>query len=790
MPAGSVLPARRVSNQRYGFPALRSAAIGLARVLSLTLSTAHAAPLRIRGHGAVDEPEVEGASLWVLYVASAVLVLSGGAFAGLTIALMGQDGIYLQVMAGDPSEPQQKNAKRVHDLLTRGKHWVLVTLLLANVIVNETLPVVLDRCLGGGVAAVVGSTFLIVIFGEVLPQSICVRYGLQIGGYMSQPVLIMMYILAPIAWPTAKLLDWLLGEDHGTVYKKSGLKTLVTLHKNLGEVSERLNQDEVTIISAVLDLKEKPVASVMTPMEDVFVMSEDTVLDERTMDIILSAGYSRIPIHETGNPTNFVGMLLVKILITYDPEDCKLVSDFPLATLPETRPETSCLDIVNFFQEGKSHMVLVSTNPGEDHGALGVVTLEDVIEELIGEEIIDESDVYIDVHKAIRRLAPAPKVRIERRASEPAGVNGASDAGDAPKCDHNNTLLMVTTTSNNSPMLSTSPKTATLMMRRSSAGHDGQLIETTVPVRANFQDIKDHLKHLGPSNPATNPNKTRSTTVKVKPGSGGHSSNPRAASAGEAAAEGVQDEEHDETTSLLKRQISTKDGVQALRQAYGSISSGFTPPTDRISTLRLEPDDQVDKSTQTSDHIGRSDKTSDRESGSPARQSKPPSPRLKQESRPSSSRGSSISATSAKSDSTSAQQRPLVRTGSITENIIESRGLRKIVLETTSSNEEEESNTPASSPELSRFLGRATFSLFGRDKENGKENGKDKGTGDGKGEEEALLSPELADEDGPASDAEAVSNGTSEKGRAGSPGVNGNGAEAKRKRKKRKGGSP
>jgi metal transporter CNNM len=227
---------------------------------------------------------------------------------------------------------------------------------------------------------------VVVIFGEVIPQSVCVRYGLSIGAYMAPFVLGLMWILAPVAWPTAKLLDKLLGEDHGTVYKKSGLKTLVTLHKTLGSSpTDRLNQDEVTIISAVLDLKDKAVGDIMTPMEDVFTMSADTVLDEPTMNIILSAGYSRIPIYEPGNDRNFVGMLLVKILITYDPEDCQKVNEFALATLPETRPETSCLDIVNFFQEGKSHMVLVSEYPGENFGAIGVVTLEDVIEELIGE---------------------------------------------------------------------------------------------------------------------------------------------------------------------------------------------------------------------------------------------------------------------------------------------------------------------------------------------------------------------------------------------------------------------
>lgn len=202
---------------------------------------------------------------------------------------------------------------------------------------------------------------------------------------MSKPVLLLMYIMSPIAWPTAKLLDWILGEDHGTVYKKSGLKTLVTLHKSLGELSERLNQDEVTIITAVLDLKEKPVREVMTPMDDVFTLSEDHILDEKTVDNILSSGYSRIPVYRSGHSSDFVGILLVKTLITYDPEDNIPVRDVQLGAVVETRPETSCLDIINFFQEGKSHLVLVSEFPGEDHGALGVVTLEDVIEELIGE---------------------------------------------------------------------------------------------------------------------------------------------------------------------------------------------------------------------------------------------------------------------------------------------------------------------------------------------------------------------------------------------------------------------
>lgn len=79
---------------------------------------------------------------------------------------MGLDQTNLHVLTETGTPSEQRNAKKVLALLDRGKHWVLVTLLLSNVIINETLPIILDGVLPGGWQAVVVSTALIVIFGE------------------------------------------------------------------------------------------------------------------------------------------------------------------------------------------------------------------------------------------------------------------------------------------------------------------------------------------------------------------------------------------------------------------------------------------------------------------------------------------------------------------------------------------------------------------------------------------------------------------------------------------------
>ncbi|TGO17074.1 hypothetical protein BTUL_0021g00730 [Botrytis tulipae] len=704
MTSKSIVGSTRSSFTSNGYTSTRPAILGLAKILFLSIcqiTSVSAAPITAFLGIASEEDapkDAEDASLWLYLSVAAVLVLLGGAFAGLTIALMGQDGVYLQVIATSGEGKEQRHAQRVYGLLQKGKHWVLVTLLLSNVIVNETLPIVLDRSLGGGWPAVLGSTVLIVIFGEVIPQSICVRYGLSIGAFMAPPVLGLMWLLAPVAWPTAKLLDKLLGEDHGTVYKKSGLKTLVTLHKTLGtSPSDRLNQDEVTIISAVLDLKEKAVGDIMTPMDDVFTMSADTILDEDTMNVILSAGYSRIPIYEPGNEKNFVGMLLVKILITYDPEDCKRVSDFALATLPETRPETSCLDIVNFFQEGKSHMVLVSEYPGENFGATGVVTLEDVIEELIGEEIIDESDVYIDVHKAIRRMAPAPKssrIKPNQVVEQPA-ANGSLKAAEDSLIDlsedrpsnlqaggrrRNQTEVRSVSPANH---FGTSPKTT--FMRRVSTGDNDRNV---VAVRANMNDMREHLKHLGPSNLASRPKMTKYQSVKIKPGNvlAGNRTDSRTDSIphrGSIVEEPEFEPYHDspgphggEGEGLLRSAgQDAKDGVQALQQGYGTLSN-------RIPSNKHAEDD----STKPPQYDGPL---------SPVGQPQSPGNNLSisnffNKNKSTDTIGSLPSQKSGTSPPTKpSKKRSTARSGSITENLVEAGGIRKMVLETNASSEEE-----------------------------------------------------------------------------------------------------
>ncbi|TFK98794.1 hypothetical protein BDV98DRAFT_511726 [Pterulicium gracile] len=350
--------------------------------------------------GAGEEPDVEpwSAAFWWKMGISAFLVLLGGAFAGLTLGLMGLDELHLRVLSSSSDDPQERlNADKVLKLLTKRRHWVLVVLLLGNVIVNESLPIFLDSAIGGGVAAVIIST---VAIGSspyspllVIPQAVSVRYGLTIGAKAAPFVLVMMWAFSPIAYPIACLLDKVLGVHTDNTYKKAELKSFLQFHRT-GE--EPLRDDEISILNGVLELNTKSVESIMTAMKDVVTLSADTILDHKTVDFMLTSGYSRFPIHDPGNPLAFCGLLLVKKLLRYDPKEERPVSSFKLSILPEAVPAINCFQALDYFQTGRAHLLLVSRTPGEAGGAIGVITLEDIIEEIISEEIVDETDRYED----------------------------------------------------------------------------------------------------------------------------------------------------------------------------------------------------------------------------------------------------------------------------------------------------------------------------------------------------------------------------------------------------------
>ncbi|ORX34416.1 hypothetical protein BD324DRAFT_635793 [Kockovaella imperatae] len=339
--------------------------------------------------------------LWYILVI-VVLVLLGGVFSGLTLGLMGLDTVNLQVLQQAGTDDEKLQAPKVLRLLRTGRHTILVVLLLGNTLVNTSLPIFIDSLVGGGLIAVLGSTALELIFGGILPQSICNRYGLAIGATFAPAVRILVILMYPIAKPIGMLLDRFLGAaEESITYRKAELKTFVSLG-----VEDKLGEDEVSLLGSVLEFSGKTVEEIMTPFEDVFALSAEKIMDDEIISEILRKGYSRIPIYEPSSPGAFIGCLTLRALVGYDSSDLKPASALVTQPLPQCPPDLPLLEAMAYFQAGRSHILLVSETPGKDTGAVGVVTLEDVVEELIGREIIDETDQYIDIHsrvKVIRR---------------------------------------------------------------------------------------------------------------------------------------------------------------------------------------------------------------------------------------------------------------------------------------------------------------------------------------------------------------------------------------------------
>ncbi|KAG6902677.1 hypothetical protein C0995_013369 [Termitomyces sp. Mi166 len=390
-----------------------------------------------RKHRPVAEPG--SPEFWFHMTVSAILVLLGGVFAGLTLGLMGLDDLHLRVLATSSEDPyEQQNAKQgagqyimsdvgVHP--DRSAHSSEADVKRTSLDSCGSAPVQCDTLIGYLSFNSEKSFLRQFVFAMDLPSApdVLLLFSPSCGSSS-----------APIAYPIAKLLDWALGGKEHNTYKKAELKSFLQFHRT-GE--EPLRDDEINILNGVLELNTKKVETIMTRIEDTVTLSSDTILDHAKVDSILLSGYSRFPVHAAEDPTAFVGLLLIKKLLTYDPAKALPVSAFPLSILPEAHPSINCFQALDYFQTGRAHLLLISKTPGQAGGAIGVITLEDVIEEIISEEIVDETDRYEDnqsKRSARRRVTNAAVMRgiVERQRRSDSFSNRSEASpllGSTPK---------------------------------------------------------------------------------------------------------------------------------------------------------------------------------------------------------------------------------------------------------------------------------------------------------------------------------------------------------------------
>ncbi len=174
------------------------------------------------------------------------LVIFAALMSGLTMALMSLDQMNLSVLSMSGTPEEQKHARTLSPLLKR-RHLLLVTLLIGNAAAMEALPIFLNQLIPEYAAIMLSVTFVL-IFGEIIPQALFTKYRLTIGSALSPLVWGLQFICFPISYPIAIILDYCLGKDHPTMYRRAELKELTTLHLMDAEHGHgNLSHDEVRL---------------------------------------------------------------------------------------------------------------------------------------------------------------------------------------------------------------------------------------------------------------------------------------------------------------------------------------------------------------------------------------------------------------------------------------------------------------------------------------------------------------------------------------------------------------
>ncbi|XP_029654073.1 metal transporter CNNM4-like [Octopus sinensis] len=336
--------------------------------------------------------------LWIAILLVIICVLLSALFSGLNLGLMSLKLTELEIFEQCGSALEKSYARIIRPVRKHG-NYLLCTILFGNVLVMTSLTIILTELVGPGFLAGIYSSFSIVIIGEIVPQAICSRHGLMIGAKTIWLTKLFMVMTFPLSFPVSFVLTKLIGENIDRGYSNEQLMALISIET---QRDEEYRHNEMDIINGALQISKKMVGEVMTYIDNVFMLGYDAVLDFETLQKIAAMGFTRIPIF--GKSVNdIVAILNVKHLMVADPDAClpvRTVCDFYRHQLITIREDTPLDVILKIFISGKlllsflvkSHMAIVLRGDGSSD-VVGVITLEDIVEEIIQAEIIDETDI-------------------------------------------------------------------------------------------------------------------------------------------------------------------------------------------------------------------------------------------------------------------------------------------------------------------------------------------------------------------------------------------------------------
>jgi putative hemolysin len=336
-----------------------------------------------------------------------ILILVGGFFAASEIALITVKRHRLQQLANDGSRSAQVAQRLVADP-SRFLATIQIAITFLGFLASAVGALALARPLAGLVALITplaGAaeqiSFVVItlaialasiIIGELVPKTLALTFAERFALAVARPIGWLDVILRPVVWLVTRISGFLVRALGGKDKPQPGylsteeLKMLVESGSEQGSIEE----DEKEMITGVIELGDKMVHEVMVPRIGIRAVEADDELDQ-VLDVIVRAGHSRLPVYDD-SLDNIVGILYAKDLLPYLKHNGSGSAriDIRLLARPAVYvPETKAVDeLLHEMQAAKRHIAIVVDEYG---GTAGLITMEDVVEEIVG-EIQDEYD--------------------------------------------------------------------------------------------------------------------------------------------------------------------------------------------------------------------------------------------------------------------------------------------------------------------------------------------------------------------------------------------------------------